>query len=365
MVRTESFTIQDPTLGPLSLGHRLPPCLQRIIKVRSGCFLTVCLCSRQDGVLIAFSGVYRADNHGMLFGWKGGYVFQAGPSKAMNWYGTAGAGSQAGAGTRGSDADAMCGNAAMYDAVNGKVLVVGGSPSYQDSDATSNANIVTIGNPTNAAAVQKINNMAYRRGFANSVVLPDGSVLILGGQSRVSPFSDDTSVFIPELFNPATNTFTQLAPAAIPRNYHSTAVLMADGTVINGGSGLCGACATNHYDAQIFRPPYLFTSSGALATRPVINTVSVASIKIGGTFTVTTNSAVTNGFSIIRQSSTTHTVNTDQRRIKLTPTATNGLTYTLTIPNDAGVALPGYWFLFAINGAGVPSVSKTLKITLT
>ena len=29
-------------------------------------------------------GVYRQDNHGWLFGWKNGYVFQAGPSKAMN-----------------------------------------------------------------------------------------------------------------------------------------------------------------------------------------------------------------------------------------------------------------------------------------
>ena len=33
-------------------------------------------------------GVYRQDNHGDLFGWKGGSVFQAGPSKAMNWYST-------------------------------------------------------------------------------------------------------------------------------------------------------------------------------------------------------------------------------------------------------------------------------------
>lgn len=43
-------------------------------------------------------GVYRADNHGMLFGWSNAYVFQAGPSKNMNWYGTTGGGSQASAG---------------------------------------------------------------------------------------------------------------------------------------------------------------------------------------------------------------------------------------------------------------------------
>ena len=34
----------------------------------------------------------------MLFGWSNAYVFQAGPSVHMNWYGTTGAGSQAAAG---------------------------------------------------------------------------------------------------------------------------------------------------------------------------------------------------------------------------------------------------------------------------
>ena len=315
-------------------------------------------------ILILFLGVYRADNHGMLFGWKNGYVFQAGPSVAMNWYGTAGAGSQASAGSRTGDTDAMCGNAAMYDAVAGKILVVGGSIDYQDANATSNAHIITL--PTAAPpalpTVTTIGNMAYARAFANSVILPDGTVFIVGGQVYAVPFSDDTAQYTPELFNPATNTFTQLAPMAIPRNYHSTALLMADGTIMSGGGGLCGNCATNHYDAQIYSPPYLY-SGGALAARPVINSVSVATIKVGGTFSATTNGAVSK-WSMIRLTSTTHTVNTDQRRIPLTATA-SGNTYTFTLPTDPGVALPGPYFLFAMNAAGVPSVSKVVRITLT
>lgn len=58
-------------------------------------------------------GPYRADNHGWLFGWKNGFVFQAGPSSAMNWYGTSNSGSQNGAGNRASDPDSMNGNAVM------------------------------------------------------------------------------------------------------------------------------------------------------------------------------------------------------------------------------------------------------------
>lgn len=71
-------------------------------------------------------GIFRSDNHAWLFGWKNGYVFQAGPSKAMNWYGTSGSGSVASAGLRGNAADAMCGNAVMYDAVAGKIVTFGG-----------------------------------------------------------------------------------------------------------------------------------------------------------------------------------------------------------------------------------------------
>lgn len=207
----------------------------------------------------------------------------------------------------------------------------------------------------------KITNMAYQRAFANSVVLPDGTVFIVGGQVYANPFSDDTAQLTPELFLPATNTFTQLAPMSIPRTYHSTALLLPDATIIVGGGGLCGACATNHYDAQIYNPPYLY-AAGALAARPVITATSSGTVKVGATFTATTGGVV-RGFSLVRYSTTTHTVNTDQRRIPLTPTGTNGNTYTLQVPGDAGVAVPGAWMLFAIDAAGVPSVSKVVSIT--
>lgn len=307
-------------------------------------------------------GIYRADNHGWLFSWSSNYVFQAGPSKAMNWYGTANGGSQQGAGNRAGDGDSMCGDAVMYDVMAGKILTAGGSPSYQNSQATSNAHIITLSTPNTTPSVQTIGNMAYPRAFANGVVLPDGTVLIVGGQSTAVPFSDDTSQFTPELFNPATNSFTQMAPISMPRNYHSTALLLLDGTVMSGGGGLCGDCATNHYDAQIWSPPYLFGANGAKANRPVINSMSATAIKVGSVLTINTNSAVTK-VSLVRMGSTTHTVNTDQRRIAfntLTGAGTNS--YQITIPGDQGKAVPGYWMLFAMNAAGTPSVGKILQI---
>jgi galactose oxidase len=53
----------------------------------------------------------------------------------------------------------------------------------------------------------------------------------------------------------------------------------------------------------------------------------------------------------------------DQRRIPLAIQSTSGTSsYTLAIPSDAGIALPGYYMLFALNAQGVLSVAATVRI---
>ncbi|RAR01957.1 galactose oxidase [Stemphylium lycopersici] len=312
-------------------------------------------------------GVWRSDNHAWLFGWKNKTVFQAGPSIAMNWYDTVGSGSTTAAGNRLDDGHAMNGNAIMYDAVAGKILTAGGAADYEDSDARTNAYVITIGTPKTNPTVSKTQSMSFARGFANGVALPDGTVFVTGGQSRLLPFRDDAAHLTPELWDPATGRWTQLNPMQIPRNYHSVAILLPDATVFNGGGGLCGPCKSysgtpdsNHFDAEIFVPPYLLNADGTRRVRPVINSVA-SSVKVGASLSVTTNAAVAK-FSLVRFGTATHTVNTDQRRIPLTPSG-SGTSYTMTIPADPGVALPGYWLLFAMNADGTPSVGKIIKVT--
>ncbi len=302
------------------------------------------------------SGDYRKDNHAWLFGWSGGKVLQAGPSRAMNWYTTTGTGGVAPAGIRGDDGDAMNGNAVMYDA--GKILTLGGSPSYTDSYATANAYVLTI-NGTNVTT-KRVASLANTRAFVNSVVLPDGQVAVFGGQNYAVPFSDNTSVYNAELWNPATQKFTLMSSSTMPRNYHSVALLMPDGRVFTGGGGLCGpGCATNHFDAQIFTPPYLLNQDGSLAVRPVL---SSAPTTVGNGKVITVKTAVpVSAFAIVRMGTATHSVDTDQRRLSLKATAVKG-GYHLTIPPDPGVAIPGYWMLFALNAKGVPSIAKLVKI---
>ena len=156
-----------------------------------------------------------------------------------------------------------------------------------------------------APTVQKTNSMSFPRIFANGVVLPTGAVLITGGQQYGIPFSDNGSSRPPQRWDPRATTFTTVAPLSIPRNYHSIALLLPDATVLSAGGGLCGACAGNHFDGQIYSPAYLFNASGSRATRPVIISANTT-IGVGETLTATTDSAVTS-WALLRLDATTRT----------------------------------------------------------
>ncbi|KAF5672771.1 galactose oxidase precursor [Fusarium heterosporum] len=313
-------------------------------------------------------GLFRSDNHAWLFGWKSGTVFQAGPSTAMNWYYTSQKdGNVKTAGQRSSDrgvaSDAMCGNAVMFDAVKGKILTHGGTPNYQDSDATTDAHIITLGaHGVNVTTSYASEGLFFPRVFHSSVVLPNGNVFITGGQEYAVPFDDNTPQLQPEMYLPEEDRFVLMKPNNIVRVYHSIAFLLPDGRVFNGGGGLCGGCDTNHFDAQLYSPPYLFDSKGKLAKRPKISSVSVFTIKVGGTVTVQTNGAIAQA-SLVRYGTATHTVNSDQRRIPLTLSNAGKNAYSFKVPSDPGVALPGYWMLFVMDKNGVPSVASTIKVT--
>jgi galactose oxidase len=315
-------------------------------------------------------GIYRGDNHLWLFAQSNGSVFQAGPSAQMNWITTGGNGTISSAGTRGSDPYSINGNAVLYDI--GKILKVGGAPAYQQSTgtiyATNSAYLIDITAGVGATPiVTQLTPMTYERAFSNSVVLPNGEVVVIGGQSIPEPFTDSAAILVPEIWNPATQRFSLLNPMQTPRTYHSTAILLPDGRIFVGGGGQCGTgCLQNHLTAEILTPPYLLNADGSAATRPVISSAPTL-VQLGGTLTVGTAGPV-GSFVLMRLSATTHTVNTDQRRIPLTITKTaagaqGAETYTLTMPStDPGVVLPGYYMLFALNANGVPSVSKTVQV---
>jgi galactose oxidase len=195
-------------------------------------------------------------------------VFQAGPSKTM--YGTSGTGSQKTASLRGSDTDSMNGNAAMYDAVNGKIFAAGGSPSYQSSNGTNNVHLITIGSPRTTPAATTFTSMTCKRAFVNRVVLPNGKIFITGGRSYAVPFTDSTVILTPELFDPVVQTF-QVSLHTLFLEYTTawqSRYLTEESSP--GKEDFAGLFAANQEDMQIYSLAYLLNSDETLTTHLTI-----------------------------------------------------------------------------------------------
>lgn len=302
-------------------------------------------------------GVYRSDNHMWLHPVSGGRLLHTGPSRQMHWISTAGNGSVTPAGMRGDSDHAMNGTSVVYDV--DRILTVGGAPAYQNSDATTRAHTIDARGAT--PVVNRVGDMRFARAFHNAVVLPDGTVLVLGGQPRPVPFTDTGAVLTAELWDPATGQFRSLAAAPTPRTYHSSALLLPDGRVMSAGGGQCGNCSTNHPDAEIFTPPYLLNGDGTPRARPSI-TATPATADRGSTISVTTDRSVT-AFALVRYGASTHTVDNDQRRVPLSIASSSGTTYALAVPGDGGVLPPGDYMVFAMTADGTPSVAATVRVT--
>lgn len=304
-------------------------------------------------------GDFGKDSHFALIPTGNGRVLYAAPGPMMQWIDTTGSGRVTDAGRRGDDAFASSANALMYDA--GKILKTGGSTLYTGAPASAASYDIDVSR--GAAAVTKLSPMIYPRAYHNSVVLPDGRVFIVGGQTFAQNFQDSDSVMATEIWNPRTKQFTLGPATAAPRNYHSVALLLPDARVLSGGGGLCGGCSTNHPDFQLYEPSYLFDANGQPASRPVIQSAP-ASLALGKTADVTTDRGVAS-FALVRMGATTHTVNSDQRRIPVAFTALGANAYRLRLTSNSGYMLPGQWMLFALDAAGVPSVAKIVSVAPT
>jgi galactose oxidase len=149
----------------------------------------------------------------------------------MHWITTTGNGSITASVQRGDDEDAMNGNAIMYDI--GKILTLGGAKNYENGAVSNRAYIINING--SEATVKRTDDMQFARALVNSVVLPNGEVVVVGGQTSVKLFSDDFHVLEAEIWSPRTETFRTLTRMRVPRTYHSVALLLKDGRVWAAG----------------------------------------------------------------------------------------------------------------------------------
>jgi len=299
-----------------------------------------------------------------------GRALLLGPGRGMSLIDTGGLGALTAAGDR----DAInrgYGSYAAYDI--GRFLVAGGGSVSEDGlSGVPSRTATRVDTRTGTPLGAPTGSLNRRRRQHNLTVLADGSVLATGGQSTNGGgglVDLANPVYEAERWDPATGAWTDLAPAAVARQYHSTALLLPDGRVLTGGGGICGACNQVGYlrrDQEIFTPPYLYRKdgSGQLAARPQISGAP-STIAYGGAFALSSPQAAgIRKLGLVRLGAPTHSEDQSQRYVPLSFSA-SGTTLTVTGPNNPNEAPAGHYMLFAADAAGVPSVSAIVQLART
>jgi hypothetical protein len=195
--------------------------------------------------------------------------------------------------------------------------------------------------------------MSAPRVEMNAVLLPDGKVLAVGGSANDE--QESTKSLTADLYDPATNSFTQVASNKNPHLYHSTAVLLPDASVVlSGGNPVQGKFEPS---IEIYKPPYFFNADGSLATRPSL-TGTPAKITYGQTFAATTDGNIASVV-LVREGAATHAFDMSQREIGLNFAVSNG-TIGIAAPPNSNIAPPGPYLLFVVDKNGVPSVGQVV-----
>ncbi len=195
----------------------------------------------KDGVLNTSQQVWKDGNWREIVNFNGpplyprmhllsdARIFMSGPTALTQFLDTSGAGVWTPLGDRAGGFREYA-PAVMYDV--DKVVFIGGG------DAPS-ATVETIDLSVSNARWKMTESMKFRRRQHNATLLPDGTVLVMGG-TQGAGFDNLTTgqpIRAAELWDPKTGHWTRLGEAAVDRCYHSTAVLLPDATVLRRRRG--------------------------------------------------------------------------------------------------------------------------------
>ena len=189
--------------------------------------------------------------------------------------------------------------------------------------------------------------LSVQRSYPNTLLLPDRSMVTIGGDDRVEQTWPDVPEKAVELYDPVTNSW-QTGPRQVEkRAYHSTAVLLPDGRILSTGDDLnptadgSRAGASPNDTGEIYSPPYLFKGP-----RPVISSAPDA-LRWNVPFGVGTSGDVDEAV-LIAPAATTHGNDMNQRLVPLQTVGTSDGGVTLQSPPSANVAPPGWYMLFLV-----------------
>jgi len=232
-----------------------------------------------------------------------------------------------------------------------RILVVGGCDPV-GAGINSAAEIIdaSLLSPTSSWSLTAPLPDTHPRRQCNAVLLPDNTVFVAGGVD--APNSPCV------LFDPVANAWSPMADLASVRMYHSVMVLLPNGKVMMSGWAGDAPSAT----IELYSPPYLFKGA-----RPTISSAP-ATAHFGQPFTIGSPEAASIArVTLVRPMAVTHQTESNQRVIELCVRHHRGHHGDLIVTAPDGgsphaFAPKGYYMLFVLNAAGVPSVAKWIYV---
>ncbi len=198
-----------------------------------------------------------------------------------------------------------------------------------------------------------------KRSQFNAVLLPDSSILVVGGRTNPGGGLVGSFTKTPEIYKPSQPGWTELAQAVSYRDYHSTSVLLPDGRILVGG----GEART--WDYEIFVPPYIACGWPRPVITSAASTMDYASVNPAPV--VIQHQQLPRGGQVakvvlMRAASTTHHSDSDQRYVELSVVQKTPTSISVTPPWDSNAAPRGYYMLFVVTKAGIPSEASWVRL---
>ena len=233
-----------------------------------------------------------------------------------------------------------------------QVLVVGGGTLAQ----SGKARLINLSAMTPAWGPEF--TLLHPRIHPNVVLLPDGKVFICGGLEETGTPATGGPC---EMYDPAAGTIAEMDEVAYPRHYHSVALLLPSGQVMAAGGATAGGCSLSVFNTiEVYSPPYLF-----MGARPTIAGLP-ASAGYGKNFKIDTPDADTiEKVVLVRPMAVTHQTDSEQRVVPLQFHQSGHDRLTAKMPKKTlphGLAPCGYYMLFILNAAGVPSEAQFIQL---
>jgi hypothetical protein len=242
-----------------------------------------------------------------------------------------------------------------------RVMIMGGGPEDL-SNGTGSTAVVDL-----TAAVPAFvpgPPMGLPRMHLNAVLLPDRTVFVSGGalarEDRVGARLQS------EVYDPVANEWRAAATATVVRMYHSIALLLPDGRVVAAGGNPPDygdqvpwepPHPNEEMRLEIYSPAYLFRGP-----RPVITAVPAEAGYATDVAISTPDADAVVSVSAIRPGVTTHAFDNSQRLVDLPIVGRTADGLTVRTPVQATIAPPGWYMVFLLDHAGVPSVASWLRL---